>query len=442
MQTIPAGLAAGIAVFVHITPAHADDVVVRFDKNTILYVEPSGDAERAGIIGKGARAIRKHTALSSGTGCESGRWIEIEPRGWACETSAAITTERPSAAVNARFALHDESYDDRLVPGVYATVRGKNIQAFDSREDAVAGNGRALVGSNSVRLSGSVTVDGKRYLRTSRGDLIESTAIRRFSPSTFRGIAIDDGDEMPAWIRSHDRPREPVVARDAPSPRGRRIAELAPRTVVTIHETSADRRFVRISDREWVSRRDVRVATLADPPPGTNPDEKWFDVDLDEQVVVAYEGTRPVYATLVSTGKRKHRTPTRITRIASKLVRATMNSDTDGDEVYSVADVPWTMYYDDNGYALHTSYWHDGFGGPRSHGCINLAPRDARALFYWSSPDVPPGWIAVYGDECNPGSLVRVRSSGDRLPAFRGYARRLREKQQEQKQPPQQARRI
>ena len=91
------------------------------------------------------------------------------------------------------------------------------------------------------------------------------------------------------------------------------------------------------------------------------------------------------------------------------------------------ADVPWTMYYDGN-YAIHTSYWHDGFGGPRSHGCVNLAPRDAKLLFRWSSPDVPAGWIAVYGDEDNPGSMVRVRSRRTPEPEFRGYARTLHDR--------------
>jgi L,D-transpeptidase catalytic domain len=85
------------------------------------------------------------------------------------------------------------------------------------------------------------------------------------------------------------------------------------------------------------------------------------------------------------------------------------------------------MYYDHN-FALHTAHWHDGFGDPRSHGCVNLAPRDARLLYRWSSPDVPPGWIAVYGDADTPGSLVRVRSSEAREPAFRGYARTLPER--------------
>jgi hypothetical protein len=126
---------------------------------------------------------------------------------------------------------------------------------------------------------------------------------------------------------------------------------------------------------------------------------------------------------MISSGKYQHDTPAIIARIASKHLTAHMVNPK-GNERYSVADVPWTMYYDGN-YALHTSYWHDGFGSVRSHGCINLSPRDARVLYHWSSPDVPPGWTAVHGDAAHPGSLVRVRSRRVPDPAFRGYAKTL-----------------
>jgi hypothetical protein len=94
---------------------------------------------------------------------------------------------------------------------------------------------------------------------------------------------------------------------------------------------------------------------------------------------------------------------------------------------YSVADVPWTMFYDGN-YAVHTSYWHDNFGGVRSHGCINLSPRDAHLLYLWSSPDIPPGWTAVFADEDTPGSLVRVRSQKGAEPKLVGYAQKVHER--------------
>jgi len=223
------------------------------------------------------------------------------------------------------------------------------------------------------------------------------------------------------------------VTREAPSPDAGAIGPLAPRTTVTIVEESADGRFVRIAapagagndEQVWIARADLRVATAAAPPPGLAEGERWFDIDLDEQVLIAYEGERAVYATLVSTGRHGHTTPTRMARVISKYQATHMISTR--REKYAVADVPWTMFYDGN-YAVHTSYWHDGFGGPRSHGCINLAPRDARLLYLWSSPDVPPGWTAVFGDADHPGSLVRVRSRAVPEPELHGYARTVHER--------------
>lgn len=405
-------------------PSEPVQTVVQFVRTTVLYKQPSLDADKVGVIRAGSRAIA--TAAQPG-------WIAIAPRGWAPDMSVENTDLPPSAATP--HSLTDAGTDDDtpVVPGTYGTVHGAGVIAYPTKEDAAAGtNGRALTGTNSVRATAATTIAGKKFWRTSGGDWIPVTAIRRFSPSRFKGIAIAAGAAMPAWVRSHHDPKEPVVLRSAPG-RGHAVARLERRTVVTVAEISDSGRFVRVTDTAdaaatgWVARDDVRIAELSEPPPGVGATDKWFDVDLDDQVLVAYEGTAPVYATLVSTGRSGHRTPARITRVKSKLERATMSSN--DVDVYSVADVPWTMYYDDPGFALHTSYWHDGFGGTRSHGCINLAPQDARALYHWSSPDVPPGWIAVYGDEDNPGSLVRVHSRKVPEPAFRGYARRMLDKE-------------
>ena len=66
------------------------------------------------------------------------------------------------------------------------------------------------------------------------------------------------------------------------------------------------------------------------------------------------------------------------------------------------------MYFK-GGYAIHGAYWHDDFGRPRSHGCINLAPIDARYVFRWSLPDVPPHWHAGYSsDAMGEGTLIHI----------------------------------
>lgn len=395
----------------------ASSATVEFVRTTTLLEAPRGDAERLGVIRKQARAA----VLSTAEGDPScPRWIEIAPRGWACETAVVETTERPTAATPS--SLTDDDGDaPAVIRSRYGMVRGGSL-AFANRQAIQDGEGRALAGSNTVRAVGATTVEGKRYWLTSKGELIDADVIIPISPSTFKGVAITSG-QLPAWVRGHGDPRKPVPT--SATPGGRRTGALPPRAVVMIQEESLDGRFVRVDDDTWIPRRDLRIPTLTAPPEGTATDEKWFDVDLDQQVLVAYEGTRPVYATMVSTGKYGHYTPTLIARVASKHESTPMTSDK-GD-VYSVADVPWTMFYDGS-YALHTSYWHDGFGGPRSHGCINLAPRDARALYQWSSPDVPPGWSSVYGTESHPGSLVRVRSSRRPDPAFRGYARAVHER--------------
>ena len=170
----------------------------------------------------------------------------------------------------------------------------------------------------------------------------------------------------------------------------------------------------RINDAEWVARADLRVAALTAPPPGVGPEDRWFDIDLDEQVLIAYEGERPVYATLVSTGKdglgdprHTQSTPQGTFAIQRKHVTTTMDSDA-ADAEFELRDVPWVMYFK-GGYALHGAYWHDDFGSKRSHGCINLAPLDARHVFEWSLPHVPEHWHGAYAsDGFGAGTTLRI----------------------------------
>jgi hypothetical protein len=160
-------------------------------------------------------------------------------------------------------------------------------------------------------------------------------------------------------------------------------------------------------------RKGLHIARETQPPRGIGPSERWIDVDLDEQVLVAYEGTTAVFATLVSTGSYKHKTPLGLFRIRAKKLHTDMKSGPDDPEPYEVKDVPYAMYFH-KAYALHGAYWHDGFGRPRSHGCINLSPEDARLIFDWVAPRTVAGWrTAVAGRE--EGTAVRIRRSRAKL---------------------------
>jgi lipoprotein-anchoring transpeptidase ErfK/SrfK len=159
----------------------------------------------------------------------------------------------------------------------------------------------------------------------------------------------------------------------------------------------------------------VRRITRQTPPEGTGPTEKWIDVDLDEQILAAYEGPRPVYVALISSGRasddREHNfeTPAGSFRISSKHVSNTMDGETPNG-VYSIEDVPWVMYFQAS-YALHGAFWHHHFGWRMSHGCVNLSPPDARYIAYWSDPPFPVGWHGVYATPDRPGSRVVIRHS-------------------------------
>ncbi|MDJ0799146.1 MAG: L,D-transpeptidase [Calothrix sp. MO_167.B12] len=105
----------------------------------------------------------------------------------------------------------------------------------------------------------------------------------------------------------------------------------------------------------------------------------WIQINLSRQRLIAWKGKKPVYAVIVSTGKKKTPTRTGIFRVKTKLRKTRMKG-----EDYDVPDVPHTMYYK-GGYAIHGAYWHRRFGTPVSHGCVNVAPDHAKWLYKWAS---------------------------------------------------------
>lgn len=111
--------------------------------------------------------------------------------------------------------------------------------------------------------------------------------------------------------------------------------------------------------------------------------KKWIEIDLSSQRLYAWEGNRPVYAVIVSTGKATTPTPPGTFAIQTRHRFARMQGDD-----YDVPDVPYTMYYY-RGYAIHGAYWHHRFGTPVSHGCTNVAVNHARWLFHWAPVGTP-----------------------------------------------------
>jgi hypothetical protein len=115
-----------------------------------------------------------------------------------------------------------------------------------------------------------------------------------------------------------------------------------------------------------------------------DPDElagegRWIDVDVSQQRLTAYDGSTPVKSFVISTGTAAHPTVIGQFRIWIKLEATDMRGPG-----YHLEDVPHTMYFY-QGYGLHGAYWHNNFGTPMSHGCVNLDLSDAAWLFDFAS---------------------------------------------------------
>jgi hypothetical protein len=143
--------------------------------------------------------------------------------------------------------------------------------------------------------------------------------------------------------------------------------------------------------------------------PALGADELWIDVDVRQQVMTVFRGAVPVYATMVATGESLP-TPHGLFRIFDKAGYGDMEGRPDADyDPYYVEKVPWVMHFAPR-YALHGVYWHWGFGHTASHGCVNLAPLDAKWVYEHVTPTVEPGWIAAWETAEDPGTLVRIRN--------------------------------
>ena len=128
--------------------------------------------------------------------------------------------------------------------------------------------------------------------------------------------------------------------------------------------------------------------------------QKKIQVRLDEQLVLAYENGQPVFATRAATGTAflfgTYATPTgQFMTYHKRPTRHMANGDITASG-YDLPGVPWVMYFAESGLSLHGTYWHNDFGHPKSHGCINLNMAAAKWLFRWTTPVVKPGEQFAY----------------------------------------------
>ncbi len=129
---------------------------------------------------------------------------------------------------------------------------------------------------------------------------------------------------------------------------------------------------------------------------------KRIEVDLKAQQVTAYENSRQVFSAFMASGDDGSETPQGEFRVERKMASRHMAGDTGNGRGYNLPGVPWVCFISWNGVSLHGTYWHNNYGEPQSHGCINLRPEAAKWLYRWSDPVVPTGKSFVASKEGTP----------------------------------------
>jgi hypothetical protein len=297
---------------------------------------------------------------------------------------------------------------ERASPATPVARPGQDAGARDGGGDAAVPQGdgepsrpdvvRLLMKRNFFVSLDEQAVDGEddddsAFVRTVRGTYVPKETLAPVTPPPGRGVALGTGHALPVAFVHRDG-----VTRFRIDPSNGRMVPIGPTASGAAFDVRATRvhqgrPFVVARDGTLVRETAVRVARLRERPRRVPEGARWLHVSLPEQTLVAYEGDRPVFATLVSSGRSGFETPTGLYRVFSKHITATMD-DLASEEPFLIEDVPWVMYFE-RSFALHGAFWHSGFGRVRSHGCVNLAPADAHWIFRWSGPTLPPAWHGV-----------------------------------------------
>jgi len=306
------------------------------------------------------------------------------------EYAEAYTAARVPSVV-AELPLEPLARYDPVVSLTYARVTTPEAPLFASPADGLAGTVKDNLGAGFifVNLVEAMQEGDQLFYKIRAGEYVRASDVSLVTPTNFQGLLFSEPPTYTfGWIVTNVRPsRMPGIPAPRQGPMFYR------RTVVPIFAAQrlGEWNWYLIGPYQWVEQRAISKVNLNPPPEGLS--GRWVQVDLYEQTLVAYEDNRLVYATLVSSGLDKWATVPGLFHVYAHYVAGRMRGayEPDGSDYYYLESVPWIMYFDGNR-ALHGEYWHDRLGFKRSHGCVNLAPLDARWLYEWTSKGTPV-WV-------------------------------------------------
>jgi hypothetical protein len=341
--------------------------------------------------------IRRNTELpvshrTGGKGCDKGSWYQLVGGGYVCRADGYVISTALDPMEEGLQTARPGS--EAPLPFIYAKVHRGDPPLYwrlPSAEELESGSSKPVrehsTGAHFAAIEQLIEHEGHTFARTVRGFYVDVDDLSFLPPSRMSGQVLEGEGSLPlAFVHEqfapvHDPESLAVVG----------YAEKYARGVVEEEVDDHGAAMVRLADGYLVPRASVRLVDRIDRPDKIPADAQWVSIDLDEQTLVAYEGDEPVLATLVASGQAGFEPDLGVFQIEKKYLTKTMEGPDPIAGTYRVEQVPWTMYYWGS-LALHGAYWHDGFGKPRSHGCTNIPPADARWLFQWAKPELPMGW--------------------------------------------------
>ncbi|HGG58202.1 MAG TPA: murein L,D-transpeptidase, partial [Nannocystis exedens] len=335
------------AAQITIEPTEVRYIETRWSE-TVIRSRPWVPRGRLATLSKGTRLVVRGTVPSRDkAGCEGKIWYAVQPYGFVCSRHVKPSQQPPTTGR----AL--ELRGDRTLPYDYLLVRNDDVPMYRNEDEILNGTPQRLLSKGMSLAAGNTReVAGVPYLETADGMLVPKDELGWMGRgSQWSGVALR-GETQPGpvfgWI---GRDKTPVYAtpakKDATAieylPYRRRVALTGPEL------TNEEGRWWPIGDQRWVEASRLNAVVIIDPPAGViRPEQRargnnqWIDVDVGEQVLVAYRGETPVFATMISSG-RASPTPRGNYPIWAKVASMTMDNQGYEDKAYMVEHVPWVL---------------------------------------------------------------------------------------------------
>jgi hypothetical protein len=238
---------------------------------------------------------------------------------------------------------------------------------------------------------------GEIWVLATNLTVVPALGLKRYRRTSFHGLALGGGVDLPiAWVKSG----EPVKWRLQGGQLTKTNEHWGLRSYIALTGAAREEQGVRFLETKepdtFVSEREVAVARRRKPPRlASQPDEKWVHSELGKGLLTLYRGERPVFVTLASPGV-ENATPAGLERVESKHHVSTLTTENGEPKKFWIADAPWVVYFK-RPFAIHSAFWHEDFGVPRSYGCINVSPQDGQTIFDFVDPPLPAGWGSAQG---------------------------------------------